>query len=74
MQEHNSIMTCEAKSSHNKQLSHDDDECTTLTYELNEMLNDRVGWVGWILVEKANHSKYELKVHNMLKVAIHENR
>ena len=41
------------------------------------MLNDRVGWVGWNLVEKANHSKYEPKVHNMLnilKVAIHANR
>ena len=41
------------------------------------MLNDRVGWVGWNLVEKANHSKYEPNVHNMfkvLKVAIHENR
>ena len=41
------------------------------------MLNDRVGWVGWNLVEKANHSKYEPKVHkmlNILKVAIHANR
>ena len=40
------------------------------------MLNDRVGWVGWNLVEKANHSKYEPKVHNMLnmlEVAIHAN-
>ena len=33
-----------------------------------------MGWVGWNLVEKANHSKYEPNVHNMLKVAIHENR
>ena len=41
------------------------------------MFNDQVGWVGWNLVEKANHSKCEPKVHNMLnmlKVAIHENR
>ena len=38
------------------------------------MLNDREGQVGWNLIEKANHSKYEPKVHNMLKVAIYANR
>ena len=37
------------------------------------------GWVGWdgIWSKKANHSKYEPKVHNMLnmlKVAIYANR
>ena len=37
------------------------------------------GWVGWdeIWSKKANHSKYEPNVHNMLnmlKVAIYENR
>ena len=30
--------------------------------------------MGWNLVEKANHSKYEPKVHNMLKVAMYEDR
>ena len=33
-----------------------------------------MGWVGRNLVEKANHSKYEPNVHNMLKVAIYANR
>ena len=34
------------------------------------------GWVGWdgIWLKKANHSNYEPKVHNMLKVAMYEDR